>query len=140
MKTEKPVGLTRDAGWQFGLRKTFPYPKEAVWNFLFSEEGLQIWLGKTEKPPEINQTYRTREGIEGQVRVFVSDSHIRLTWKPKAWANGSALQLRVTGDDKKSTIVFHHDKLADADQREEVQAYWNEKMEAIGHSLSALPR
>ena len=40
-----PVGLTKDAGWQIGVRKTLPVALEDAWNLLVSEEGLSLWLG-----------------------------------------------------------------------------------------------
>lgn len=44
-KEKKAVGLTKDAGWQFGLRKTFHFSQEYLWHFMFSNKGLKIWLG-----------------------------------------------------------------------------------------------
>ena len=39
MKTqEKPVGLTKDVGWQFGLSKKFPYSQEYLWDFMFQRK------------------------------------------------------------------------------------------------------
>ncbi len=45
-RQEKTVGLTKDVGWKFGLRKTFPYSQEYLWDFMFSDKGLKIWLGE----------------------------------------------------------------------------------------------
>ncbi len=67
---EKPVGLTKDVGWQFGIRKTFQYSQEYLWDFLFSDKVLKIWLGGLEDELKINQPFKTREGIEGFVRVL----------------------------------------------------------------------
>ena len=44
MQDKKQTGLTRDAGYQAGVRRTLNYPPDQVWNFLFSENGLAIWL------------------------------------------------------------------------------------------------
>ena len=82
-KEKKPVGLTIDAGWQFGLRKTFPYSQEYLWDFMFSDKGLKIWLGEIKNELEIKKSYRTKDGIEGFVRVFTPYSHIRMNWKKK---------------------------------------------------------
>jgi len=40
------LDFTKDIGFQFGIRKTFPVPKEKVWSFLFSKSGLITWLGE----------------------------------------------------------------------------------------------
>lgn len=137
MKTkEKTVGLTKDVGWQFGLSRTFPYPQEDIWDFMFSDKGLNIWLGKLENPLEIKKPYKTQNGIEGLVRVFKPYSHIRMNWKKREWENISTVQVRVIGDHAKSTISFHQEKLSDNRQREEMKLYWNEKMMEIENALS----
>ena len=93
MKTpEKLIGLTEDVGWQFGLRKTFSYFQEYLWDFMFSEKGLKVWLGEMEEELAIKKAYKTKEGIEGVVGVFTPYSHIRMSWKKKEWNNVSAVQ------------------------------------------------
>ena len=134
-RQEKPVGLTKDVGWQFGLSRTFLYPQAYVWDFMFSKQGLQIWLGELEEELEIKKAYKTTEEIEGLVRVFKPYSHIRMNWKMKKWKNLSTLQVRVMGNQEKTTISFHQEKLLDNSQREEMKKYWNEKMIKIEKAL-----
>ena len=134
---EKQVGLTKDVGWQFGLSKTLPYPQKYLWDFMFSKEGLTIWLGELKDALELKKPYRTHDGTEGLVRVFTQYSHIRIDWKRKGWENVSRLQVRVMGNEKKATISFHHEKLLDSDQRAEMKLYWNEKMLALEKALLA---
>jgi len=55
-------GQTKDVGFQFGIRKTFPVSTEKVWDFLFSEQGLKIWLGKLKNELEIKKEYETENG------------------------------------------------------------------------------
>src|SRR5690606_31964963 len=69
MTQEKPVGKTKDSGWQFGLRKTFYKAQEYLWDIIFSDKGLKIWLGGLEEELEPKKSYKTKEGIEGYVRV-----------------------------------------------------------------------
>jgi hypothetical protein len=130
------TGLTKDAGWQFGLRRTFSYPRAALWDLLFSERGLSVWLGRLTSPLALRQAYATEEGIEGMLRVFTPYSHIRMSWKPSHWENASRLQIRVMGDEKKVKLSFHQEKLADAGQREEMKAWWNAKMQALESLLA----
>ncbi len=130
-KQEPPIGLTKDVGWQFGLRKTFPYSQEYLWDFMFSDKGLKIWLGELDEELEIKKTYKSKDGIEGLVRVFKSYSHIRMNWKKRGWENVSTLQVRVIGNHGKAIISFHQEKLLDNRQREEMKEYWNEKMSEI---------
>lgn len=132
----KQVGLTKDVGFQFGLRKTFPYPAKDMWDFMFSKEGLDIWLGEPEEELEVKKDYQTKDGIQGFVRVFKSYSHIRMNWKKKDWKNMSTVQVRVMGDQEKSIISFHQEKLSNSEQREVMKEYWNSKMTRISEMLN----
>ena len=130
------VGKTKDAGYQFGLRKTFSIAAQDVWAFMFSDKGLKIWLGHLETPFKLNQDFKTKSGIEGHVRVFKPNSHVRITWKTKDWLYTSTLQVRlIEKDNNKTVISFHHEKLNDAYQREDMKTYWNTKMNLIAEEL-----
>ena len=132
----KQVGQTKDVGFQFGVRKSFKVPVNAIWNFMFSAQGVNIWLGELSNELTLNKPYKTKNGIEGFVRVFKVDSHIRLSWKKKKWDNMSLVQLRIYGDSQKSTISFHQEKLASAEQREEVKTHWNGIMNQVSKHFS----
>lgn len=134
--TKKPVGLTKDAGWQMGLRKTLPVPFERAWEFMFSGEGLALWLGKTKAfSGAAGEEYTTSDGITGKVGVFKPMSHIRMTWKKKDWSNTSTLQVRVMQANEKTTISFHHEKLQNEKQRGEMLLYWQNVMARIEQEL-----
>ena len=132
----KQVGKTKDVGFQFGLRKTFPISKEEMWDFLFSENGLKIWLGNLITDFEFKNHYETEDGITGFVRVLKPYSHIRINWKKENWENLSTLQIRVMGNQEKSTFAIHQEKLLDSDQRAEMKEYWNGVMDKIAHELN----
>ncbi len=134
---EKQVGKTRDAGWQMGLQKTFAISFDHAWDFMFSEEGLDIWLGTMPDPLSLHQSFLTKDGIEGKVTVFKHHSHIRMRWKKSDWINTSTLQVRVIKKGDKSTISFHQEKLMDKQQRMMMLDYWREKMQAISVALHA---
>jgi len=128
---ENQIGKTKDVGFQFGIRKTFPVSTEKVWDFLFSENGLKIWLGRLKSELEIKKEYETENGTKGLVRVFKANSHIRLSWKPKNWENMSTIQIRVIENQEKTTIAIHQEKLLNSEQRAEMKEYWNEIMKNI---------
>ncbi len=133
---EKIIGQTKDKGFQIGVRKTLPVSSDTAWNFLFSDEGLKIWLGKINSDNlELNKSYATKEGTEGKTSILKPYSHIRLTWKPKHWENISALQIRVINSKGKTTISFHQDKLSDSTQREEMKKHWDTVLENISEKL-----
>ena len=128
-------GQTKDVGFQFGIRKTFPVSTEKVWDFLFSEQGLKIWLGKLKTELEIKKKYETENGTKGLVRVFKPNSHIRLNWKPKSWKNMSTIQIRVIGNQEKTTVAIHQEKLLNSEQRAEMKKYWTEIIEKITNKI-----
>ncbi|MEZ4849144.1 MAG: ATPase [Bacteroidia bacterium] len=131
----KPVGKTKDVGFQFGLRKTFSVSANDAWDFMFSNEGLNTWLGSLKDELEIKKPFTTMEGIEGLVRVLKPYSHIRMNWKKPDWENMSTVQIRVMGNAHKATIAIHQEKLLDSAQREEMKEYWQGKMEEISKQL-----
>lgn len=132
----KITGQTKDRGFQIGIRKTLPVSFDTAWDFLFSDEGLKIWLGKINLGKlELNKSYTTKEGTEIKITILKPYSHVRLTWKPKHWENISALQMRVINSKGKTTISFHQDKLSDSAQREEMKKHWDTVLENISDKL-----
>jgi len=121
---ENQIGKTKDVGFQFGIRKTISVSTEKVWDFLFSKNGLKIWLGTLKDDLELKKEFKTKNGITGFVRVFKPNSHIRLNWKPKTWGNISTVQIRVIGNNEKTTIAIHQEKLLNNEQRNEMKYYW----------------
>ena len=132
---ENRTGKTTDVGFQFGIRKTFPVSTEKVWDFLFSENGLKNWLGKLKSELEIKKEYETENGTKGLVRVFKPNSHIRLSWKPKNWKSMSTIQIRVIGNQKKTTVAIHQEKLLNSEQRSEMKEYWSKIIKKIETEL-----
>jgi len=132
---EKQIGQTKDVGFQFGIRKTIPISTEKVWDFLFSENGLKIWLGNLKSELELNKEFETENGITGLLRVFKPNSHIRVNWKLKTWENMSTVQIRVIGDENKTTIAIHQEKLLNSLQRNEMKEYWNKIIEKLTNKI-----
>lgn len=117
---EKKAGLTKDAGWQFGVRKIVPLNANEVWNFMFSDSGTKLWLKNADK----------------EFSTFKDLSHIRTKWKLKGWANEATLQMRVLSNNGKTTIAFHIDKLLNENQREETKTYWTKVLENVTKQLN----
>jgi len=130
---EKPIGLTKQRGFQVGARKTFPIPLEQAWEFLLSPEGGKFWLGEPEesKALEIGKTLISKEGIEAKISIYKPRSHLRMTWKHKAWKNTSILQIRVIPAGTKTTISFHQEKLSNEGQRALMKAHWKQVLAQI---------
>jgi len=132
MKDIKTVGLTKGAGFQIGVRKTIALPPQQAWEFLFSDEGIKLWLGEFEPSEfELKKNFRTEAGITGKLNLLKPYSHVRLSWKKPSWHNTSSLQLRVIDNKGKSTISFHQDKLLNSGQRQEMEEYWDNVISRI---------
>jgi len=132
------IGKTKDTGYQFGKRKTFPLRAEVVWEKLFSEAGMRIWLGEGATGPlEEDEFYFSQKGISGKVRLIRHHSHIRMSWKKPDWPNESTLQIRVIPNGWRTIVSFHQERLLDEQQREEMEDYWEEKFESLTAYLSS---
>jgi len=138
MKTPKnaPIGLTKDTGFQVGVRKTFPVSPDAAWDFLFSTKGLTLWLG-TENISNwnIETAFLTNNGLSVHVTTFKDGSHLRMKWKPNNWENTSMLQIRLIPNKTKTTISFHQDKLESSKQREIMKVHWKVVLESFADNL-----
>jgi uncharacterized protein YndB with AHSA1/START domain len=136
MEKKKLIGQTKSSGFQIGIRKTYEISIEKVWDFLFSERGINIWLGEIKSEGfELDKPYKTEDDIEGEIKILKPYSHIRLTWKPNEWTNISALQIRVIDLKGKTTISIHQDKLLDSEQRDEMKTHWITILEKIKEKL-----
>lgn len=133
----RPRGLTRDVGWEIGVSRTVAVPLAVAWSFLTSERGAAIWLGDGVRlPAAAGQTYRTAEGIAGEFRSYHEHDRIRLTWQPSDWDHDATLQLAMGGDDAKTMIRFHQERLASSEERERMRGHWRAVLDAIVAELA----
>lgn len=128
-----PTGLTKDAGWQLGVRRTVPGDPAAVWDHLLGD-GLRVWLGRTELG-QPGDAYRTDDGVQGQVRSRTESRRLRLTWRPAGWDHDSTLQVTVQPAAGGTTIGFHQERLASEQEREEMLAHWRRVAERLADDL-----
>jgi len=134
--SQRAVGQTKNVGFEVGARRTFPISVAEVWDFLFSEKGLKIWLGEIDPDNlDIGQVFQTEEGLEGRIRVIKLHSHIRLNWKTKEWENNSTLQIRLIPGRTKTTISFHQEELLDSEQRKQMREYWNRVLDQFSYEF-----
>ncbi|WP_198027618.1 hypothetical protein [Seonamhaeicola sp. S2-3] len=52
----------------------------------------------------------------------------------------STIQIRVIGNQEKSTVAIHQEKLLNAEQRAEMKEHWNEIMNKIGTEIKKASR
>ena len=130
-----PVGKTKDAGWEVGVRRTVPSSVDEVWDFLF-EDGLPLWLGNTTLALEKGAENETDDDIRGHVLGYTPGFRIRLTWQPGEWDHDSTLQLTVREAATGTTIGFHQERLAGREERKIMLGHWKEVVEAIAAGLA----
>lgn len=130
------TGLTKDAGWELGVRQTVAAPLPAVWDYLLGD-GLRIWLGDLDSlPGEKGAAYATRDGVVGEIRGFADRAKVRLTWQPHDWPHDSTLQLTVREAATGTTIGIHHERLADRSERKLMLGHWKNVLDDLVSALS----
>ena len=122
-KTPDSVGLTKDAGWEVGVRQTVSAPLPVVWEFLLGA-GLPIWLGEGQFRAEKGYQYAMADGVRGEVRSYTDGAKVRLTWRPDDWPHDTTLQITVKEAATGTTIGIHHENLADRDERRMMLGHW----------------
>jgi hypothetical protein len=126
------TGLTKDAGWELGVRQTVPAPLPEVWAFLLGE-GLPVWLGDIDAlPTEKGAAYETKDGVRGTIRGFTDAYRVRLSWQPADWPHDTILQVTEKEAAGGTTVGFHHEKLADRDERKMMLGHWKNVAAAVG--------
>ena len=119
----KPVGLTRDAGWQLGVSRTVAAPREAVWSYLLGD-GLATWLGETTLGDSPGDPYETTLGTRGELRSLRPNDRVRLTWRPADADHESTVQIALRDAKSGTTLVFHHERLRSSEERERLLDHW----------------
>lgn len=114
---------SKDSGWDVGVRQTVPARVEDVWAFLIGD-GLPVWLGEASLPRTKGETYRTADAVVGEVRSFTEGSKVRLTWRPADWPHDTTLQVSVKEVASGTTIIIHHERLTDRDERRMMLGHW----------------
>lgn len=133
-----PVGLTKDAGWQIGVRRTIDVPPERLWDFITSVEGLREWIGEVDLFDwAVKASYTLPDGTHVEVRAYSPHSHVRLTWHPPAYPHASAIQVRVVSKGDRSVLAFHQEHLPDQQAREERRTFFQKVLDKIERILTA---
>lgn len=125
VRGKRVLGQAAGAGFQIGVQKSLPLSPEHIWSLLESAEGRALWLGTVpDLRWEKGAAYATAEGTRGEIRTFTPGKHVRLTWQPPHFAQPATLQVSVTPSGKKTAVLFHLEKLADAETRKRMRAHW----------------
>lgn len=134
---QRQVGLTRDVGWNIGVSRTVPVDVQTAWDFLTSPEGLSLWLGDgVEVPLEVGAGYQTAAGASGEFRSVRPLDRVRLTWQPRGRATDATVQVAVVPAPAGSSIRFHTERLASAEERESMRSHWVAVQDRVRAALS----
>ena len=129
---KRPVGLTKEVGWQIGVRRTVPLSVEDAWTLLFSKDGLKAWLGDPVKITFAKgEPYQLKNGTTGEIRVFEPQSHIRLTWQPSSAEHPSTIQVRVLANNGRCTIAFHQEHLNNPAERAQRRRFIQQALDQL---------
>lgn len=125
-----PVGVTKDAGVQIGVRRTLAVTKDQAWNSLISPQGLRLWLGHVSSMKwQKGYEYESKEGITGTITVIKPFEKLRMTWKRADWEQFSRLQIYLlAANGGKTTIAIHQEMLEDVYMREMMRRHWDEML------------
>jgi uncharacterized protein YndB with AHSA1/START domain len=133
---QTPVGKTKDAGWEVGVRKTVDAPLDIVWNFLLGA-GLPLWLGNTKLVLEKGAPYETDDDIKGTVLSYSEGLRIRLSWQPIEWNHDSTLQLTVKAAMTGTTIAFHQERLSGREERKIMLGHWKDVVQHLDDAIAS---
>ncbi len=134
-----PTGLTRDAGWQIGVSRTIRATPKDVWEALLSDDGLAAWLapGATiDLTP--GSAWSAPDGSRGEVRSHQPVELVRVTSRPAGWDHDTTVQVRVVpASDGRTSLHFHQEHLADADERARQRDHWHAVIDHLEDALAA---
>lgn len=126
------LGQTATSGFEVGAQKTISLPAQDAWKLIISAKGLKLWLGDiSDFKPMAGYGYRTREGINGEIRTVTNQQRLRLTWKLPEWRNFSTLQIYILPKGDKTALHFHQEKLVDGNQREAMRKHWQTVLQKL---------
>ncbi|MWV46365.1 SRPBCC domain-containing protein [Paenibacillus sp. HJL G12] len=138
----KPVGQTTSAGFQIGVRRTFPISGQEAWTLLVSPEGMMHWIGEVgslEMKP--GESFASVEGITGELRVVKPMEQLRMRWQRKDWKHPSTLQIRILpASQGQTTISFHQEKLEDMHAREVMKDHWEQALNSLKEMAGEIKR
>jgi uncharacterized protein YndB with AHSA1/START domain len=130
--SDRPVGLTRDIGWNAGARRTVHERPDVVWHVLLSD-ALPLWFGTLDEPLELlrGAPYRTREARSGEIRSAEPGRRLRFTRSVGSTDETTTVQLTVTPAATGATVAFHEERLAGPEERAESIREWKAALERI---------
>jgi uncharacterized protein YndB with AHSA1/START domain len=131
------MGQTADAGFQVGVRKTYPLAIDELWRRLVEPEAMKLWLGSDDLRLEPGLRYQGAEG-EGEIRVVKAGDRVRFTRSAAGGKPPSTVQIALSASGPgKTAITFHHERLGGPEERERMRAHWKRIADRLRELWSA---
>ena len=132
----RPAAAAKDPGWDVRVRQTVNAPRNLIWAYVIGG-GLPIWLGRGALPLEKGARYEMSDGVAGTVLGFRELARIQVTWRPEDWPHDTTLELSLRDGVDGTTIVIHHEQLADRDERRMMLGHWKNVMTQLATGAEA---
>lgn len=117
------TGLTKDAGWQLGVRRTTTAPLDVVWGHLVDADGPTLAI--------------TAGGEVVEVRTRTERRRIRLRWRESGAEHDTTLQITVLPAARGTTIALHQEHLSGPQERERLLEHWTVVVEGLVADLDS---
>lgn len=142
-RAPRPVGLTRDAGWEIGVSRTVDAPVAAVWAWLTSAPGQAVWLAPGVALPFESGAGAVVVGPSGaraELRSVRRHDRIRLRWQPPGSPHASTVQVALRpapgGGGERTMVRFHQEHLRSAAEREDQRDRWRVVLEQLAAEVT----
>lgn len=84
--------------------------------------------------------WRADDGAHGEVRSHHPGERIRVTCQPPGWDHDTTVQVvLVLAGDGRTSLRFHQERLAGADERRRQREHWRAVMDRVEDALDARP-
>ncbi|EWS80307.1 hypothetical protein [Brachybacterium phenoliresistens] len=126
----RPTGLTLNAGWELGVRRTVPAAPEELWQRLLSD-WLPAWLAVDSIPQMVGAPLRRGEQIRGRVVGCHVGRRVRLRWHPPQLDHETVFQVTLLEAPGGCTIAIHQERLLGSAERQALLERWTRELEEL---------
>ena len=95
-------------------------------------------VGEAKLPTEKHAVYETDDGVRGRLITRSEGTKLRLSWRPDDWPHDTTLQLTVRPAATGTTIGFHHERLADREERRMMLGHWKNVVAELEKAIGDL--
>lgn len=135
------VGLTKDSGWQVGVRKTLPITPEKAWDFLLSKDIVRLWLGEVPPAPlQCGLMFKLSDKTEVKITMLKPNSHLRFSFHAPGTEQPSIIQVRTIPSGENTVFAFHQEQLPDREARQDRKYHYQQVLEDLESLLNLTDR